>query len=292
MSNVSTINQTKQLLNSDFAKQKIKEVVGNNIGSFSTSIIQIQQSNSMLSQANPKSILGAALTAATLNLPLNNSLGMAYIVPFRDNKNNTVEAQFMIGAKGFRQLAIRSGQFMTIHETDVREGEIISRDRLTGAIEFDFIQDEKERSKAKVIGYVSFFELMNGFSSTFYMSKEEIEAHAKKYSQTYSRGFGPWKDNFKAMALKTVVKLNLAKNAPLSIEMQSGIEKDQATIDAETEDIDYVNNDDNFEPQEEKPSLDAEAFKGLKQSVKDGNLTKEDAIEDYDLTDEQIKELK
>lgn len=285
-----TLKQTKQILQSDIMQSKLREIVGKNIGAFTSSIIQIQQSNDMLKKAEPNSIIGAAITAATLNLPLNNSLGFAYIVPFYDGKTKTTKAQFQIGAKGFKQLAIRSGEFLKINETDVREGEIINRNRMTGEIEFNFIQDENERNAKNIIGYVSYFELRNGFSSTYYMTVEELEIHAKTYSQTYKKGFGNWKDNFDAMAKKTVVKLNLSKNAPLSIEMQKGIESDQGIVNAETEDIEYVDNS-TIEIQEEIPTLTDNEFIDLYESVKSGNMPKETAIEDYNLTDEQLEEL-
>ena len=53
------------------------------------------------------------------------------------------------------------------------------------------------------------------------MSKEDAEAHAIKYSQTYKRGFGLWKTDFDAMAIKTVLKRLLSKYGILSVEMQS-----------------------------------------------------------------------
>jgi recombination protein RecT len=161
-------------------------------------------------------------------------------------------AQFQLGYKGFLQLAQRSGQFKTINSTDVKEGEIVSWDRMSGEIKFEWIQDSKERLSKKTVGYLSYFKLLNGFENGLYMTVEEIDAHAKKYSQTYKKyGTGLWKDEFEGMAKKTVTKLNLSKNAPLSIEMQKAVTSDQAviksdsfvheeTVDVETQ---YVDNE-------------------------------------------------
>ena len=239
-----------QLTKRDDVQEKLSELLGEKKESFLTSVIQISQQNEMLKKAEPSSILGAAMTAATLDLPLNNSLGFAYIVPFYDNKTKTTKAQFQIGAKGFMQLAHRTGKFKTIHKTDVREGEIKHHDRLTGKMIFDFIQDDKEREQSKVIGYASYFKLLNGFESTFYMTAADLEKHAKKYSQTYKKGFGTWKDNFDAMASKTVIKLNLSKNAPLSIELQKAVTHDQAIVN-ENDDIYHIDNDMSIESHEE-----------------------------------------
>jgi recombination protein RecT len=225
----------KSLLESESVKKRLEEILGKNASTFATSVIQIQQSNKLLVNADPQSIVGAALTSATLNLPLNNSLGYAYIIPFGG------KAQFQIGYKGFHQLAMRSGQFKTIHATDVKEGEIESRDRLTGEMTFNFIEKDDERDKTKTIGYISYFKLLNGFEAYHYMSSAEIEKHAKKFSQTYKKGFGLWKDDLYSMALKTVLKLLLSKKAPLSIDMQKAVETDQASFKNEDE-FEHIDN--------------------------------------------------
>ena len=119
-------------------------------------------------------------------------------------------------------------------------------------MKFNWIQDSSERLSKKTIGYISYFELLNGFSSIFYMTKEEAENHGKKYSKNYKKyGTGLWKDEFDAMALKTAIKLNLSKNAPLSIEMQQAVLSDQGVIKSddflnnpETLDVDHVDNTD------------------------------------------------
>lgn len=234
----------KSLLESESVKTRIEEILGKNAATFATSVIQIQQSNKLLVNADPQSIIGAALTSATLNLPLNNSLGYAYLIPFNEkqaNGNYLTKAQFQIGYKGFHQLAMRSGQFKTIHATDVKEGEIESRDRLTGEMTFNFIEDDNVREKTQTIGYISYFRLLNGFEAYHYMSSKEMEKHAKKFSQTYKKGFGLWKDDLYSMALKTVLKLLLSKKAPLSIDMQKAVETDQASFKNEDE-FEHIDN--------------------------------------------------
>ncbi|MBB1524493.1 recombinase RecT, partial [Candidatus Saccharibacteria bacterium] len=121
-----------------------------------------------------------------------------------------------------------SGQFKTINTTEVKEGEIKSRNRLTGEIDFDWLDDDTEREQLNTAGYVAYFELLNGYRQTLYMSSAEIKAHATRYSQSFKYGTGIWKDNFDAMAKKTVLKLILSKYAPLSIDMQKAIEVDQS----------------------------------------------------------------
>ncbi len=240
----------KSLFNRDDVKNKFQEILGKRATSFITSVLQIVASNDLLQKADPSSIYQSAAVAATLDLPLNNALGFAYIVPYNTSykegdewKTKTV-AQFQIGYKGFKQLALRSGQFVTIHATDVRQGEIKKYDRLSGEIEFQWIEDEEAREKTPIVGYVSYFELLNGFSETLYMTRAKLIEHGKKYSQTFKKDKGLWKDEEHSMMLKTITKLNLSKNAPLSVEMQKAVVVDQAVInDSDTLDVTYTDRD-------------------------------------------------
>lgn len=239
----------KNLFSRDEVRTKFQEMLGKRAPSFITSVLQIVASNTLLAKADPHSVYHSAAVAATLDLPLNNNLGFAYIIPFNQKyqedgqwKSKQV-AQFQLGYKGFRQLALRSGQFRIMNSTDVREGELKSRNRQTGAMTFEWIEDETVRNSKKIIGYLSYFELLNGYSQNFYMTIVDLEKHGKKYSQTFQKDKGLWKDDFHSMCLKTVTKLNLSKNAPLSVEMQKAITFDQAIInDSETEDVTYVDN--------------------------------------------------
>lgn len=276
----------KGLFNRDDVKNKFQELLGKRSTSFITSVLQIVASNDLLQRAEPTSIYQSAAVAATLDLPLNNALGFAYIVPYNisyregDEWKKKTVAQFQIGYKGFRQLALRSGQFLTIHSTDVREGEIKKRDRLTGEIEFEWIKDDKERETKAIVGYVSYFKLLNGFSQTMYMSREKLLAHGKKYSQTFKNDKGLWKDEEDSMMLKTITKLNLSKNAPLSVEMQRAVVVDQSVInDSDTLDVTHVDN---------QPLLEAVTKEDLEELLSNavGELTKAEYADAKRIIDE------
>lgn len=244
MSTVATTNPEKQLtvknlFAKDEVKNKLQEILGKRSTQFVTSVLQIVNSNELLKNADPMSVYNSAMLAATLDLPLNNNLGFAYIIPYnekqKDGSFKTV-AQFQIGYKAFIQLAQRSGQFKTISAAPIYDGQIVSENPLTG-YEFDFSKKKSE----KIIGYAAYFKLANGFEKTIYRSNDELEKHAKRFSQTYRKGFGLWKDDFHSMALKTVLKEILSKYAPLSVEMQKAVVSDQAIVkDPETMDVAYT----------------------------------------------------
>lgn len=230
----------KQFFEQDTIKKKFNELLGKRSSSFITSVLQITASNDLLKNADPITVYQAAAVSATLDLPLNNNLGFAYIVPFKNTKLNKTEAQFQLGYRGYIQLAMRSGQFKTISVSPIYEGQLIEENPLTG-FEFDF----KKKTSDKIIGYAAYFKLINGFEKTLYSSIEEVTAHAKKYSQTFKKGFGLWKDDFNAMACKTVLKMLLSKYAPLSVEMQTAVTSDSAVI-REDGKVDYVDNSNEF----------------------------------------------
>lgn len=226
-----------QTITNPSTQKYLSDVLGERKGSFVNNLTALVANNAALQECQPLTIMFAALKATALDLPLENSLGFAYCIPYKDNKKNITVAQFQLGYKGFKQLALRSGQFAIIpNATDVKEGELKSRNRLTGECEFQFIENDVERAKAKTIGYASYFKLLCGAESTFYMSIEEMEAHATRYSQTYRskidyvKKASKWSTDFDDMAKKTVIKLNLSKNAPLSVEMKDAINADQSVM--------------------------------------------------------------
>lgn len=218
----------KQLVSGKGVQKRLQDMLGKKAAGFTSSIIAISQSEG-LKDCSPSSILSSAMVAATMDLPINPNFGMAYVVPYI-NKGKK-EAIFQMGYKGFIQLALRSGQFKNLNAGPIFEGEIKKRNRLTGGIEF--VDDDTDVNYNEIVGYFAYFQLINGFEKTLYMSKEEAEAHGKRYSQSYksNKDFvvksSLWTTDFDTMATKTVVKSLLSKYAPLSIEMQTALESDQ-----------------------------------------------------------------
>lgn len=284
---MSTQLTVKTFFEADNVKKKFADLLGKKAQGFITSVLQVVNSNDLLIKATPESVYNAAATAATLELPINNNLGFAYILPYnqkqKDGTFKTV-AQFQLGYKGFIQLAQRSGQFKTISATPIYEGQLVGENPLTG-FEFDFTKKKSD----VVIGYAAYFALLNGFEKTLYMPIENIKAHANKYSQTAKKGYGLWKDSFDDMAIKTVIKLLLAKFAPLSIEMQKAVIYDQAVIEDNGE-VTYVDH--------EVVNIDKEAERAVLllndcQTVEDVELLTGSYPElDSELVKEKLKAIK
>ena len=228
------------LLDGEKMRKRFDDILGKRTPQFLSSLVSMINDNKDLQQAfyeSPMSVIKSALQAATYDLPIDPTLGFAYIVPF----NNTVKeadgsytkkkaATFVIGYKGMTQLCLRTGAYSRIPDAvDVRQGELLSYDRLTGDAVFQWIEDEDEREKLPIVGYAGYFRLKNGAEKTIYMSVKQIEAHEKKNRKGQYMGKG-WKEDFDAMARKTVIRRLCGKYALMSIEYQDGSDKDTVNL--------------------------------------------------------------
>ena len=232
----------KGMLETPAFKKKFEEMLGKKAAGFISSIIAVTNSSNYLMKADPATVIGAAAQAAMLDLPINQSLGFAYIVPYKG------AAQFQLGYKGYIQLAQRSGQYVDIGAKTVYEGELEYENRLLDKFRFG------ERTSDKFIGYLAYFRLTNGFEKMLYMTIDEAQAHAKKYSQNYKGGTDKWGlADFNVMAEKTVLKRLLSKYGPLSIEsiqMSQALANDGGVIS--------MNNDGDFDVNFSGETIDAE----------------------------------
>ena len=226
---------------------------------FVASVTSAVSANPLLQECDASTIVSSALLGESLNLSPSPVLGQFYMVPYNDKKNNRTVAQFQLGVAGYKQLAIRSGQYRDLDAIEIREGEYKGRDRETGKPMFEFIEDDDIRENTPIVGYLAYFELINGFKKSVYFSHEKMLNHADKYSKAFSREkyealqsgeiprteawkySSPWYTGFTGMALKTVIRQLISKWGILSIDLQSAITNDMATIN-EDGTADYIDN--------------------------------------------------
>lgn len=249
--------------NAESVQQQFKNALGEHKDAFVASLIDLYNGDKSLQTCNTNALICEALRAATLRLPLNKALGFAYIVVYNnsvkrvdDNGNDVLDPQthkpiydkvptptFIPGYKGYIQLAMRTGQYKTINADFVYEGELRKVNKLTGEIAFD-----GEKKSDRIVGYFCYFELLNGFSKTLYVSVEDMAKYAKHYSPSIgykttieqliakandgivAKKVG-WEGNFNDMALKTVIRRLLSKYGYLSVEMQNAISGDMEGAD-------------------------------------------------------------
>lgn len=243
------------ILDQDGMRRRFDEILGDRAPQFISSVIAVcnsQEEWKLVIRDDPMSIITAALRAAMYDLPIDPALGYAYLIP----RNNSVkvngsrvkkwQAGMQLGYKGLKQLCIRTGAYSVIPRAqDVRQGELVSRDRLTGRIEFNWIDDDEEREKLPIIGYAAYFKLSNGAEAMAYMSKAQVDAHEKKYrpGDYMSKG---WRDDWDAMAKKTVLSMLVKHDGLMSIDYRMGGEKKNAVdtlASAVSEDEDMIQGD-------------------------------------------------
>jgi len=233
--------------------EQYQKLINNTLGDpnrarrFIASISSAVATNTALQECDAGTILSGALLGEALNLSPSPQLGQYYLVPFKD-KNKGKVATFILGYKGYIQLAIRSGYYKKINVIELKDGELQKFDLMTEEIEVKMIDDDEKREKAKTTGYYAMFEYLNGFKKALYWSKDKMLVHADKYSPAFSKkGYellnagkvkqedlwkygSDWYKNFDDMAKKTMLRQLISKWGVMSIEMREAFEKDETIL--------------------------------------------------------------
>ena len=243
--NKQRVDVLKSIIAAPSVQEQFRNALAENSGAFIASIIDLYNGETSLQSCDPKMVVMEALKAASLKLPISKALGFSYIVPYYSKK--VLTPTFQLGYKGYIQLAMRTGQYKTINADVAYEGEVRTVNKLTGEIAFD-----GDKKSSKVAGYFCYFELLNGFSKTLYMTAEQVKAHAQKYSKSFSSENSIWKSNFDSMALKTVIRLLLSKYGYLSIEMQDALNTDVEPADERDSKVSSIGNAKEFPAQDVK----------------------------------------
>ena len=282
---IKPVDMLKSVINAPSVQEQFKNAMGGHKDAFVASLIELYTGDKALQSCKPQLIVAEALRAATMRLPINKALGFAYIVVYNNSQKmpdgswqKVPTPTFIPGYKGYIQLAMRTGVYKTINADIVYEGEISGFDKLSGTINFD-----GQKKSDKIIGYFAYFEMLNGFKKTLYMTLDEMASYALRYSPSFKGRNKPtkealvkiaqenaptgkvgWEGNFNDMALKTVLRRLLGKYGYLSVEMQEAIagdvrqEQAQAQRNDDIEDTKVVEVDTDAEVVE-VDSADAEA---------------------------------
>lgn len=254
MTNAVATTKAKQKFSLAIQGEGYKKMINNTLGDpkkserFIASITSAVAVNPALQECEASTILSSALLGESLNLSPSPQLGQYYMVPFKkkDKQGNVlaVNATFVLGWKGYLQLAIRSGYYKKINVIAVKSGELVNYNPLEEEIEVRLIEDDEERENAETIGYYAMFEYLNGFKKTLYWSKSKMEKHADKYSSAFSldaykqlqegkiaqkdmwKYSSFWYQDFDSMAFKTMIRQLISKWGIMSIDLQTAFEAD------------------------------------------------------------------
>ena len=237
---VSVNTMLNGILDGEKMRRRFEELLGKRTPQFLSSLVSMINDDPDLQQAfyeSPMSVIKSALRAATYDLPIDPALGYAYIVAFNNsikdkdgNWHKKKEATFIPGYKGLQQLCLRTGAYKCIPDAvDVREGELVSYDRLTGEAVFKWIEDEDERDALPIVGFAGYFKLLNGAEKTIYMSRKQINKHEERNRKGQKMTKG-WRENWDDMARKTVIRRLCGKYALMSIEYRDTADRDTMNL--------------------------------------------------------------
>lgn len=217
-------------LNAPSTAKFLESTLSEKKAEFVSNLIAMADADANIAACDPAALMKCAMNATALNLPLNKNLGYAYIIPYNVTVNGAkvMTPNFQIGYKGLIQLAIRTGAYKFINATEVYEGEI-KRNKITGEITF-----LKDNPMGKVVGYMAYLELTSGFTASMYMTEEQIEAHALRFSKMYQadKQYKTMKSKWSdldarpKMALKTVLKGLLGTYGLMTTEFAKAVEMD------------------------------------------------------------------
>jgi recombination protein RecT len=243
-----------QYLTHDGTQKYLEQVLGEKKEKFVTNLTALVMNNQTLAECTPTTLMSCAIVATSLNLSMNASFGYAYAVPYNNKKSGSKEAQFQIGYKGYIQLAMRTGQYQKINAVPIYENQFIRYNEV-----FEDLQLNNIDGVGKVVGYVAYFKLTNGFEKLIYWSYDKMLNHADKFSMAFSSskyaellsGKVPqkeqwkyssfWYKDFDEMAKKTMLRQVLSKYGILTEEMQVAYKNDMAVI--KKDETHYVDNE-------------------------------------------------
>lgn len=259
------------VIKSNTYQNLIKQTLGNpkKAERYTAAIMSAVATNPQLQNCEAKTILSGSLLAESLNLAHSPQLGQYYLVPFKVKAKNGIpehyDAQFILGYKGYIQLAIRSGNYKKINVMEIKDGELVSYDPFNEEIVLQPIQDVDEREQTETIGYYAMFEYINGFKKVIYWSKKQMLQHADKYSPAFSKsayeklqnGETPnnemwkyssfWYKDFDGMAKKTLIRQLIGKWGVMSAEMTQAMELDNNSLSVEKNGFVTIEADENYD---------------------------------------------
>ena len=175
-----------------------------------------------LAECSQMSFLGALMNAAQLGLEPNTPLGQAYLIPYR-NKGK-LECQFQIGYKGLIDMVYRNENIQTVQAQCVYENDDFQYEL---GLDPKLVHKPALKDRGNLILVYALWKSKNGGFGFEVMSKEDVDDHARRFSQSFGSSYSPWKTNYEEMAKKTVIKKCL-KYAPLKTDFVMQMNNDES----------------------------------------------------------------
>lgn len=199
------------------------------------------QQTPQLFECTRASVYGAIVQASQMGLEVNNGLGEAYLVPFKDH--GVSKCQLIPGYRGFVKLARNTGQVGQVYARvrymndffEITQGtseEILHK---PGLLEEDQVNDA-----SCILGAYAVAHLLAGRGRATFPQFEVMQISQilaiKARSKSAGSSYSPWNTDFAEMCKKTAMR-RLAKWIPLSANMARAIQLDDEADQGITQDF-------------------------------------------------------
>lgn len=254
------VRNFQNVMNNSYYQELLQNTLKENKGAFTTSLMELFTSDPSLMQCDANALMGEAIKAAGLRLPINKQLGQAYILVFNNKDKHTGKSvptpTLVIGTKGYVNLALRTNKYENINKGTVYEGEFVSLDKITGKLDIS-----GTKTSDVPVGYFAYFKQKSGFEKIFYMSLDDVCKFAKTFSPTVKYGKITWQGlkelaikqsvegsggglgwyaGFEDMAEKTALRQLLTKWGELSVDVETLINSDEHPTALQQRDAEFT----------------------------------------------------
>lgn len=185
-----------------------------------------------LQKCSAKSIMLAALRAASLGLSVDPALSQAHLAPFAK------EVTLIVDYHGLVQMTVDTNYYQIAPDVDeVYEGQVMTKEdwggrwTLTG-----------QKISSKIIGWRAYFKAKNGVERWLYMTNEELDKHAETYNPGgFKSPKSPWNNkdgaNKDKMRRKTCLRIFVKRWGNFSPAQQQVFMQDEPVLDADLIDL-------------------------------------------------------
>ena len=210
------------------------------------------------------SLYKAIMNAAQLRLSCDGMLGQSYLVPYKE------QAQLVIGYRGKRELALRTGKYKDIYAHVVRAGDPF---RISLGTQ-QFIEHEPaEEDRGDIRACYAVAVYHDGTALPEFMWVSEIETHKKQYSRAWQKSDSIWQTNYEMGCKKTLVgrlcgRLQMTPDVQRVLQAESRME---AGLDLPADDFSDVYDIETTEPDTEAGGEEKTPKKGVEGLTEDLN---------------------
>ncbi len=185
--------------------------------------------NPELLECTPESFLGAVIQSAQLGLEPDTPLGHAHLIPFRNKNTTKKEVNFMPGYRGLMDLVYRAPDHPNLMPQVVWDGD---RFEYELGLYPKLIHEPMPRDvQPKLLHVYCVATWKDGRKEFMVMNRLEVESIRTRSKAT---GFSPWKTDYDAMAMKTVIR-KMVKYLPMSAELNLALGLDEVAERGESQ---------------------------------------------------------